>query len=296
MPRFARLPSSALAIVLVAGLAPALLTAESPAPASAVTPSWADGQVRGKLTLEGDKLKTAGKTADAKDLAAQLTRKTADIRLAPASAKALSPSDLYTAAARSTVVFSSLYKCNKCEHTHANAASGVIISADGIVATNYHVIANKDAFAFVAMTFDGMVYPVVEVLAADASRDVALVKLGGARDLVAAPVRAGSAPLTDVVVMSHPDGRFFSITKGVVSRYFRRGRDGNGPVYMQITADYAKGSSGGPVLNTAGEVVGLVSSTNSVYYNDDKENGPQNLQMVFKDCVPADAILALVKK
>jgi serine protease Do len=140
------------------------------------------------------------------------------------------------------------------------------------------------------------VYPVVEVLAADAARDVALVKLGGAKNLPAAPVRAGSSPLTDVVVMSHPDGRFFSITKGVVSRYFRRGKDGKGPMFMQITADYAKGSSGGPVLNTAGEVIGLVSSTNSVYYNQDKDGDQQNLQMVFKDCVPADAILGLVKK
>jgi serine protease Do len=244
MPRFAR-PSLAALVVLIACLAPAVVLAETPTARPATTPNWADAQVRGKLTVEGDKLKADGKTTDAKDLATQLTRKEADIRLAKPAAAPLPAGDLYGVATRSTVVFSSLYKCNKCEHTHANAASGVIISADGIVATNYHVMANKEAFAFVAMTFDGKVYPVVEVLAADASRDVALVKLGGAKDLPAAPVRAGSSPLTDVVVMSHPDGRFFSITRGVVSRYFRRGKDGNGPVFMQITADYAKGSSGG---------------------------------------------------
>ncbi|QOV90786.1 S1 family peptidase [Humisphaera borealis] len=289
MLRLPRLPTLLLSALALTHLATAVF-ADGPA-----LPQWADNQVRARLTVEGDKLKADSKTTEAKDLAAQLTRRDADVRLAKPSTGVLPGDKLYDAAARSTVVFSSLYKCNKCEHTHANAASGVIISADGIVATNYHVMANKEAFAFVAMTYDGKVYPVVEVLAADAVRDVALVKLGGARDLPAAPVRAGSTPLTDVVVMSHPDGRFFSITKGVVSRYFRRGKDGNGPVFMQITADYAKGSSGGPVLNTAGEVVGLVSSTNSVYYNQGKDGELQNLQMVFKDCVPADAILGLVK-
>jgi S1-C subfamily serine protease len=57
---------------------------------------------------------------------------------------------------------------------------------------------------------------------------------------------------------------------------------------MSITADYAKGSSGGPVFNDRGEVVGMVSSTSSLYYQTDspeapKEKGP--LQMVIKNCV-----------
>lgn len=287
-----------LSSLLVCGLSPALLVAEAPAPDAGVVkgPHWADGEVRSKLTTEGDKLKADGKTTDAKELSTQLTqRRRAQVQLARPAEAPLKSGDLYTAAVRSTVIFSSLYKCDKCEHTHANAASGVIVSADGVVATNYHVIKDKDAFAFVAMTFDGKIYPVTEVLAADSARDVALVKLGGAKDLPAAPVRAGAAPLTDVVVMSHPDGRFFSITKGVVSRYFRRGPKADSPAFMQITADYAKGSSGGPVLNTAGEVVGIVSSTRSVYYNTSKDGELQNLQMVFKDCVPAEAILALVK-
>ena len=62
---------------------------------------------------------------------------------------------------------------------------------------------------------------------------------------------------------------------------------------MAITADYAKGSSGAPVLNSEGEVVGMVSATNSIYYTREKGQN-QNLQMVVKLCIPVAAISKLL--
>jgi hypothetical protein len=64
---------------------------------------------------------------------------------------------------------------------------------------------------------------------------------------------------------------------------------------MQVTCDYAKGSSGAAILDLCGNVVGLVSSTRSIYYNTDKDGDPQNFQMVRRHCVPGAAILDLVK-
>jgi hypothetical protein len=62
---------------------------------------------------------------------------------------------------------------------------------------------------------------------------------------------------------------------------------------MSITADFAKGSSGGPVFDEAGNVAGMVASTESVYY--DTKNGVRdNLQMVFKNCAPARSLLDLI--
>ncbi len=60
---------------------------------------------------------------------------------------------------------------------------------------------------------------------------------------------------------------------------------------LEITADYGVGSSGGPVLDLSGNVVGMVSNTLAVYA-DSKDK--RSLQMNFHHCVPAESILTLV--
>ena len=62
---------------------------------------------------------------------------------------------------------------------------------------------------------------------------------------------------------------------------------------MTITADFAKGSSGAPVFDDRGNVAAMVASTSSVYYTQTKDT-QKNLQMVFKQCVPAASILKLI--
>ena len=64
---------------------------------------------------------------------------------------------------------------------------------------------------------------------------------------------------------------------------------------MSITADCARGSSGGPIMDKHGNAVGLVARTVSVYYTQSKEK-KDNLLMVFKNCVPASAVLKLINR
>ena len=68
------------------------------------------------------------------------------------------------------------------------------------------------------------------------------------------------------------------------------------PVWMSVTADYAVGSSGGPVFNTNGDVVGMVARTYSTQpaKNHHRHDSFGN-QMVFKDCVSLDTILGLIE-
>ena len=62
---------------------------------------------------------------------------------------------------------------------------------------------------------------------------------------------------------------------------------------MAVTADFARGSSGAPVFNEFGNVVGMVTRTHSIYYNN--EGGPDDkLQMVVKYCIPGKSILKLI--
>jgi hypothetical protein len=63
---------------------------------------------------------------------------------------------------------------------------------------------------------------------------------------------------------------------------------------VSITADFARGSSGAPVLNDQGQVVAIVKSTDSVYYSENDER-QRDLQMVFKTCIPAQNLLRLVE-
>ena len=241
----------------------------------------------------------------------QLARKSADVALPAAedsparggaAAAAADPEEVCDRASRATLVIAGLYKCDKCSHTHAGCATGFVLTAGGVAVTNFHVMNAAKNMTVVAMTHDGRLLPVKEVLAADQAHDVALIRLdlggGDGGDAKAAleplPLGRQARPGADVYVVSHPDNRFFSFTRGTVSRYYHAGPQRGDATMMQITADFARGSSGGPVLDSRGRAVGMVASTSSVYYNND--NGEQkNLQMVFKECVTADAIRVLFR-
>ena len=102
-----------------------------------------------------------------------------------------------------------------------------------------------------------------------------------------------------VSIISHPDRRFFYQSSGEVARYWKAPRKSSAKdaTWMSVTADFARGSSGGPALNGAGAVVGMASSTQSIHYGptgkDGKPTGP--LQRVTHNCVPVAAIRALTR-
>jgi S1-C subfamily serine protease len=190
-------------------------------------------------------------------------------------------------------VVGGIYKCKKCSNWHLSAASGFFISADGILVTNHHVVASSDKETLVVLAGDGRMTLVTEVLAADPVADVAILRCEGS-GFPTLPLSANAPDGSPVGVWSHPDNHFYSLSAGIVSRRFLMRKAGGPCEVLAITADYARGSSGGPVFDDRGNVVGMVASTDSVYY--DHENGEQkNLQMVFKNCVSARSILALIE-
>jgi S1-C subfamily serine protease len=153
------------------------------------------------------------------------------------------------------------------------------------------VIASEENEALVAMGGDGRLAPITEVLAADKRSDVAIVRCRGAGFAVA-PLAASSTVGAPVLCFSHPDRHFFTLSQGIVSRYFIE--PARGVEMMSITADFARGSSGAPIFDASGNVVGMVANTQSVYYTE-HDGQKDNLQMVFKNCVTAKSILRLIK-
>jgi serine protease Do len=276
-------------------LAPSLLLA---APGSSVREPIDDPRVFAKLNAEVTKLASTGKAplASAARMEQAKRATTAAVQLLPPSSQPLSREEVRARAAASTVLFGTAYKCDRCPDWHASMASGVIVHPSGVIATNHHVAAAAKGDAMGVLLADGTFLPVIEVLAARTPQDVALVRVDTqGRRLPALPVRTDLPAGADVVCLSNPDGSFGYFTHGIVSRYSRGTSPGDrSAVWMQVTCDYAKGSSGAAILDLCGNVVGLVSSTNSVYYNTDKEGDQKNFQMVRRNCVPGKAIADLV--
>jgi S1-C subfamily serine protease len=216
--------------------------------------------------------------------------------LTPAATK-LDRAD-YETISRSVFMLGSVYKCDKCDHWHAGGiATAWCVGPDGLMVSNAHVFQNTKGAAMGVSDRSGNAYPVTALLAIDTSADVAVFRVK-AGDATFQPLPLGQAAAVGdgIRVISHPGRRYFMHTTGEVARYHRQpGRARRAEVtWMSITADYAKGSSGGPVFNAAGEVVGMVASTQSIYYDSDDGSPKGPLQMVVKNCVPVEAIRRLI--
>jgi serine protease Do len=291
-------PAFLVLTALVAGWAAAL------APPALAGPEKRFFDDRGRIkALEqaGRDFVETEKTASANTLKKQLGRKRCRLSLPQPSRQALTAAEVFEERLAGILVVANIYKCSKCPRWHASTASGFVLTSDGAFVTSYHVVAGDkgERRSMVVMTSDGKVLPVKEVLAADKDNDTVILRIDDAeRSFEPIPLSVDAPVGSEVTVVSHPNRRLYSLTRGVVSRYYlqltKKGEP-TGPGRLAITADFAKGSSGGPLLNRYGDAVGIVASTSSVYYNA-QEGDPRNLQMVFKQCIPSEAILKLIEK
>jgi S1-C subfamily serine protease len=134
--------------------------------------------------------------------------------------------------------------------------SGFIVSNDGRIITNYHVI--KNASSAIVKLPDGAFYVVEGILAYDKDRDVALIKARGQNFHTVTlgnsdHIRVGEA----IVAIGNPLSLESTVSSGIVSGI--RDAEEKGGKFLQITAPISPGSSGGPLFNMVGEVVGITT-------------------------------------
>jgi len=131
--------------------------------------------------------------------------------------------------------------------------SGFFVAADRVV-TNMHVI--KDAGLIQVEMFDGHTSKVQNIVAVNERDDLALLQLETPNPDTPILRLAESAPLEGeaILVMSNPSGSQWKPTEGKVGAIWRFKGTGN---RIQITASVLPGSSGGPVVNREGNVVGI---------------------------------------
>lgn len=135
--------------------------------------------------------------------------------------------------------------------------SGFIVSDDGKVITNYHVI--DQAFRIKVHLPDGDKHEDITIQAHDLRRDFAILKLM-AMDLPT--VRLGNSKKVEVgekvIAIGSPQGLFNTVTDGICSAI----RDtGEGYKLIQLSAPISPGSSGGPLFNVNGEVIGITTAS-----------------------------------
>ena len=134
--------------------------------------------------------------------------------------------------------------------------SGFIVSPDGKVATNYHVIAG--AASAVVKLSDGGMYAVEGIIRQDKDKDLAILKLKASEREFASLSRGDSSRARvgdEVVAIGSPMGLEGTVSTGIISA--KRTLPGSELAVFQITAPISQGSSGGALLNAKGEVIGI---------------------------------------
>lgn len=147
-------------------------------------------------------------------------------------------------------------------NTKGSTGSGIILTEDGYILTNAHVVSQFSTFE---VELYGIEEPYeAELIGYDSKSDLAVVHVN-ASDLVPAVI-GDSDELNvgeEVVAIGNPAGLTGSVTRGIVSALDRQIRSGNTGFYMdciQTDAAISPGNSGGALVNMYGQVVGVTSS------------------------------------
>jgi serine protease Do len=147
----------------------------------------------------------------------------------------------------------------RIEAGEAKVGTGFILDSTGLIATNLHVIEGESKIR-VKLYKDSFEYPATVVAAVDKGHDLALIRIQPKKPL--ATLRLGNSDVMaagdKVYAIGNPLGVFdYSITDGLISQV--RPLSDNLTI-LQISAAISQGSSGGPLFNQFGEVIGVTTA------------------------------------
>ena len=190
-----------------------------------------------------------------------------DATLAEAVAQKALPSvvaiDVYTSQSSGMYGYGSGSGSDSGSLTQSSLGSGVVLSEDGYIVTNYHVVSGGEAFK---VTIEGEQYD-AEVVGTDPSSDLAVIKAQGASGLT--PVEIGDS--SDLIIgewvmtIGSPFGLEQSVATGIVSATSRSQimnsqTDGSAMIYanlIQTDAAINPGNSGGALVDADGKLIGI---------------------------------------
>jgi hypothetical protein len=208
------------------------------------------------------------------------------------------------------------YHCNKCGRWHVHTAGGYLIAPD-TVATAYHVTSPLDSMKEgfpIAVDNEDRIVPITGVLASDQAMDAIVLRVekGHGQPLpLSDSVEVGDT----VYCFSDPLKQRNYFSDGIVNRIHTLGNRGEGKVEgadpatvrINVSTDWAPGSSGAAVLDAAGNVIGHVATmaplfekTPSANSATDETHGTDRFHgaslITLHDAIPAKSLLSLLKK
>jgi putative serine protease PepD len=184
----------------------------------------------------------------------------------------------------------------------SGSGSGIILSRDGKILTNNHVVALAGKSGRLSVSFNNDSHAAAKILGTDPLTDTAVIQAEGVDNLTPATLGHSSSLQVgqSVVAIGSPFGLDATVTSGIVSALNRpvnvgQVTEGNPTVYPAIQTDAAinPGNSGGPLVNLSGEVVGIDASIQTA--SDNSIGGePGSIGLGF--AIPIDEVLPIVQQ
>jgi putative serine protease PepD len=184
----------------------------------------------------------------------------------------------------------------------SGSGSGIILSGDGKILTNNHVVALAGKSGSMSVSFNDGSHANAKVLGTDPLTDTAVVQAQGVHGLTPATLGHSSSLQVgqSVVAIGSPFGLDATVTSGIVSALDRpvdvgTVSQGNATVYPAIQTDAAinPGNSGGPLVNLSGEVVGIDAAIQTAT-NTTAQGEPGSIGLGF--AIPIDEVLPIVQQ
>jgi len=161
--------------------------------------------------------------------------------------------EIISSALEKTVMIISLDQYNQ----PLGIGSGFLIGENGEIATNYHVVEGASS-AIIKFVNKKEKYKAKFILQKNEKYDIAIIKI----DLRQPPLSTGDDRLSKIgqkiYAIGNPEGLEGTVSEGIISGFRKINEDFR---LMQITAPISPGSSGGPVINEKGEVIGIASAS-----------------------------------
>ena len=132
--------------------------------------------------------------------------------------------------------------------------TGFIISFEGYIVTNYHIISGSENKVFIK-TYDREIIA-ADFIGKDELRDVALLKVDGSYSSLELADSSSLQVGKKVIAIGNPLGLSFTVTEGIISALDRAGPNGL-LEYIQTDVSLNPGNSGGPLIDTQGKVIGI---------------------------------------